>query len=102
MVMVGEKHPEILLAENKNQAAGCFSPTSDGTMPKSLGSVIQNYKSISNRMINRFFETPGLSIWQRNDDDRIIRNDEEMERIRGYILNNPSRWDEDSENLKKP
>ena len=95
---VGEKHSEILQAENKSHVSECFSPTPDGTMPKSLGSVIQNYKSISNRMINRFFETPGISIWQRNFYDHIIRNDEELEKIREYIYNNPSHWNEDVEN----
>ena len=42
---------------------------------------------------------PPLYGWQRNDNDRTIRNDEELERIRGYIFKNPSRWDEDSGNL---
>ena len=42
---------------------------------------------------------PPLYGWQRNYYDRIIRNDAELERIRGYIFNNSSRWDEDSGNL---
>jgi len=30
--------------------------------------------------------------WQRSFHDRIIRNQEELERIRMYIKNNPYRW----------
>jgi putative transposase len=37
--------------------------------------------------------------WQRNYYERIIRNDEELNRIRRYILENPERWEEDPENL---
>ncbi len=41
---------------------------------------------------------PGQQVWQRNYYDRIIRNDNELNRIRQYILDNPRRWDEDPEN----
>jgi hypothetical protein len=36
--------------------------------------------------------------WQRNFYERIIRNEIELEHIREYILNNPGKWAEDSEN----
>jgi len=31
-------------------------------------------------------------LWQRNYYERIIRNEESLNRIRGYILTNPMRW----------
>ena len=37
-------------------------------------------------------------LWQRNYWERIIRNEDEMNRIRQYIIENPARWDEDPEN----
>ncbi|MGF1613691.1 MAG: transposase, partial [Gammaproteobacteria bacterium] len=37
-------------------------------------------------------------VWQRNYYDHIIRNDESLNRIRQYILDNPARWAMDREN----
>jgi hypothetical protein len=37
-------------------------------------------------------------LWQRNDDERIIRNDDELDRARRYIENNPARSETDREN----
>ena len=37
-------------------------------------------------------------LWQRNFHERVIRNEEELRRIREYILNNPVDWDRDEEN----
>ncbi len=38
-------------------------------------------------------------LWQRNYNDRIIRNDRELKHIRDYILGNPARWEEKRTNL---
>ncbi|MFC1678566.1 hypothetical protein ACFLZ9_02385 [Patescibacteria group bacterium] len=42
----------------------------------------------------------GLSefAWQRSFYDRIVRNEDELNRIRKYILNNPKKWDKDRSN----
>ncbi|NJP03704.1 hypothetical protein HC823_00205 [Candidatus Gracilibacteria bacterium] len=37
--------------------------------------------------------------WQSNYHDRIIRNEEELNRIREYIQMNPERWDEEKKRL---
>jgi len=34
----------------------------------------------------------GVRVWQRNYFERIIRNEEELQRIREYIRSNPARW----------
>jgi REP element-mobilizing transposase RayT len=36
--------------------------------------------------------------WQDNYYEHIIRNEEEMDRIRKYIVNNPLHWELDREN----
>ena len=33
--------------------------------------------------------------WQRNYYEHIIRDDNDLTRIREYIVNNPAAWDED-------
>ena len=39
-------------------------------------------------------------LWQRNYYERIIRNDDELNRIRQYIRDNPNNWDQDPENQR--
>ena len=68
-----------------------------GTQPGSLGAIIQNFKSISTRRINRLRHTPGLPVWQRNYYEHIIRDDAELMRVRQYIQDNPRRWMDDED-----
>ncbi len=42
--------------------------------------------------------TPGMLIWQRNYYEHIIRNDDELNRMREYIANNLMQWELDWEN----
>jgi hypothetical protein len=42
--------------------------------------------------------TPGTPVWQRNYYEHIIRDDESLNRIRQYIIDNPVRWALDHEN----
>jgi len=58
----------------------------------SLATIIQNFKSISTRKINKINQNLGVSIWQRNYYERIVRSDQELHRLREYILNNPENW----------
>ena len=37
-------------------------------------------------------------LWQRNYYEHIIRNENELNRVRGYIINNPLKWSLDLEN----
>jgi REP element-mobilizing transposase RayT len=39
--------------------------------------------------------------WQRNYYEHIIRNENELNKIRGYIQNNPLKWSLDRENPEK-
>ncbi|MEA5621191.1 transposase [Cronbergia sp. UHCC 0137] len=87
----------------QNLSSQCFAPTGEkikinGTTPQSLGSIIQNYKSVSTRQINRINKAKGNVIWQRNYYERVIRNEEALNNTRQYIVNNPINWEEDEEN----
>jgi len=60
----------------------------------SLGSVIRSYKSACSNQINKM--NPALNFkWQARFHDHIIRDDESFCRIRQYIINNPSKWNDD-------
>ena len=66
--------------------------------PKTLGSIIAGFKSVVTHRINLLRKTPPTPIWQRNYYEHVIRDEENLNRIRQYIIDNPVKWDEDEEN----
>ena len=71
-----------------------------GMTAGSIGAIIGQIKSLTTKQINHLRQTPGEPVWQRNYYDHIIRDEAEMERIYQYILQNPSSWADDPENLQ--
>jgi len=59
---------------------------------QSLSSIIGSYKSSVTREINKVKSRPGLTVWQRNFYERIIRNEKELLAARKYIINNPKKY----------
>jgi len=74
------------------------SPLPHGTQRGSLGAILQNFKSISARRINAMQNTSGQPFWQRNYHEHVIRNETDLQIIRQYIHDNPSKWELDEEN----
>ncbi|MCJ7509681.1 MAG: hypothetical protein MUP14_02165 [Dehalococcoidia bacterium] len=66
--------------------------------PRSLGSLVAGFKSAATKRVNEIRGMLGIPVWQRNYYERVIRNDEELNRIRQYMIDNPAHWEEDSEN----
>ncbi|HLO84846.1 MAG TPA: hypothetical protein VK203_07515 [Nostocaceae cyanobacterium] len=62
--------------------------------------MIGSYKSAVSKQINLVLKTKGQSLWQSNYYEHIARNEETLNEIREYIVNNPQNWDEDPENTK--
>ena len=63
-----------------------------------LPEIIRAFKTFSARRINDMRRTPGESVWQRNYYEHIVRGENELNRIREYIANNPLQWEIDREN----
>ena len=61
----------------------------------SVGAIVLNFKSITTRTLNRIKRSPGLSLWQRNYYEHIIRDDESLQTIRQYVQQNPLSWQQD-------
>lgn len=64
-----------------------------------LGEIVRWYKgrvTYYGRRIDPTFA------WQRSYYDHIIRNTEDLERIRHYIRTNPENWERDTENKNHP
>jgi putative transposase len=56
----------------------------------SLARMINQFKATTTRrIINELRSSPGIRIWQRGYDERIIRNEVELDKIRKYIRENP-------------
>jgi len=64
---------------------------------KPLGRLVGAFKTVSAKHINRLRRTPGAPFWQRNYHERIIRDEDELNHIRWYIVNNPLRWNRDAD-----
>jgi len=69
----------------------------------SLPDVVHRFKSLTTAryrrgvLQDRWLPFPGR-LWQRNYYEHVIRNEEELDRVRQYIVDNPERWEEDREN----
>ena len=67
-------------------------------MPRSLGSLIAGFKSAAIKRLNETRGTPGTPVWQRNYYEHLVRDEEELNRVREYVQGNPGKWSEDREN----
>lgn len=89
--------PTDVRAPNASSLALAASPPSpNGTRPGSVGAIVQNFKAVSTRKLNRMRALPGVRFWQRDYYDHVVRDDAELRRIREYIARNPLRWERDS------
>ncbi|MDH3349034.1 MAG: transposase [Desulfobulbaceae bacterium] len=95
---------------NLRRGDPCDRPSSDyrpsliehpkGTLPDTLGRIVQAFKSIStNKYINGVKQNgwPPFpnKLWQRNYWDHVIRHETELNIIREYIRANPTQWKTD-------
>ena len=96
MIMPNHFHG-ILIIENGDHAGG--SRTTNEIKRKPLGRLIGAFKTVSTKHINQLRNSPGISVWQRNYYERVIRSEHELNETRQYILDNPAKWDQDPENV---
>ena len=91
-----KSNPNMMLGAGLSPApakdSGFASRTQYLSKPISLSEIIRAFKSFSSREINKHCNSSGRKIWHRDFYDRIIRNAEELDRIRLYICFNPVRF----------
>ena len=63
-----------------------------------LSKVVRAFKTFSERRINEMRGTRGVSVWQRNYFEHVVRSEAELLRICEYVVNNPLQWELDLEN----
>jgi putative transposase len=92
-------HVHGILSITAAVGAKKFSPLHSQQMhgpSKTIGSVIRGFKVGVTKWMRH--NTPVYNVWQRNYYEHVIRNEDDLNRIRQYIMENPSRWAEDEEN----
>ncbi|MFH1565456.1 MAG: transposase [bacterium] len=69
----------------------------------SLGAIIRGFKSAVTKQIKQEIDKRQINIifqWQRNYYERIIRSEDELNKIRKYIIENPLKWETDKNNTE--
>ncbi|HBD05006.1 TPA: hypothetical protein DCZ32_00945, partial [Candidatus Uhrbacteria bacterium] len=79
-----------------NADAGGITGANNPMLHKSLSTMIRWFKGRCSYEINN--RTDSGFVWQPRFYDRIIRNDESLNKTRNYILSNPFNWEFDRNN----
>ena len=75
-----------------------YAPTNKFRSPaQTIGAIVRGFKSATTRKINQIRRTAIIPVWQRNYYEHIIRDDQDLNQIREYIINNPLKRELDSE-----
>lgn len=97
MIMPDHIHGLLMLEHStpNNTSATLPAPRRFGqSIVGSLQAILGQFKSVVTKRVNSLRQTPGAPVWQRNYYERIIRDEEALQRVRRYIQNNPTRWDQ--------
>ena len=97
VVMPNHVHGILTLLDGGGIVGAGFKPAP--TVKRyGLPEIVRGFKTFSSRQINQLHATTGTSLWQRNCYEHIVRDDDESNRIRRYIEDNPLMWAMDREN----
>lgn len=67
-----------------------------------LGKIIAYFKYQTTKLINQKRDSIGVKFWQRNYYEHIIRDEEKLNILRQYIIENPLRWENDQLHPNNP
>jgi putative transposase len=88
----------VSIQESSPKSSGIVSTDKNPMLNDSLSTMIRWYKGRTtyeiNKLIHKKFQ------WQGRFYDHVIRNDEDLDRVREYIGNNPLNWELDEENVE--
>jgi len=109
VIMPNHIHGILMIIKN-NESVGAIhesplheSPQRNSPLQRrkmTLPKIIGRFKMNTAKYINKMRNSPGIPVWQRNYWEHVIRDDNDLNRIREYIINNPLQWEMDNENPK--
>ncbi|MBN2367040.1 MAG: transposase [Calditrichaeota bacterium] len=91
VIMPNHVHGIISIVETPK--LGVSTITGDTRNSPHIGIIINQFKRICTIRIRT--SNPGISVWQSRFHDHIIRDRNELTRIRQYIINNPDNCEKD-------
>jgi REP element-mobilizing transposase RayT len=104
VIMPNHFHGIIVIHDNRRDTPCGYPDPNRHPTPKhaSLGDIVGAFKSLCVSAWLKVIKAQDINtrgkFWQDNYYEHIIRTDEEMDRIRQYIANNPLQWELDREN----
>ena len=104
VVMPNHFHGIVVIAGVAVGADLRVGPNSEGAHAGApLPTIIQWFKTMTTNEYMRGVKTQGWPpfagrLWQRNYYEHIVRDENELTRVREYIANNPMQWEMDREN----
>jgi REP element-mobilizing transposase RayT len=96
IVMPNHFHGIIIMQDQSGDSR--IAPTKMPIKRKPLGMLIGAFKTVSTKRINQIRNLAGGVLWQRNYYEHVIRDENELNIVRKYIMENPIRWGYDVEN----
>jgi REP element-mobilizing transposase RayT len=108
IIMPNHIHGILMIFKNESVGAQYIEPHIDNklnlhefqkTVSNSIGSVVRSFKASVTRWSN---ENKITFKWQRNFYERVIRNENELDKIREYIYYNPLKryYDKEKNNVE--
>lgn len=97
IVMPNHFHGIILITR---RGVSQYAPTFRSPS-QTVGAVVRGFKSAVTKQINKMHGALSMPVWQRNYYEHIVRNEDKLNHIREYILNNPLQWQFDRENTER-
>jgi REP element-mobilizing transposase RayT len=100
VIMPNHLHAIVIIHANPSDEPSRGGSRTAPTLPrrKPLGLSIGALKTVSAKRINELRGTPGAAVWQRNYFEHVLRDEEDLRRIREYIAHNPLSSEIDEEN----
>jgi putative transposase len=94
IIMPDHLHGILLFNKSDSQS---WQPNKAGPQSRNLASVIRGFKA----GVKTYATTNNIEFqWQPRYYDRVIRNSNELERIRKYIAENPNKWTSEKDNTE--
>lgn len=94
VVMPNHFHGIVRIVHGMNAQGVCNTPLRSPTL--TMGAIVRGFKSAVTAMGKQCAIVPDGKIWQRNYYEHIIRDADDLERIRAYIRDNPRNWQRDT------